>query len=235
MQAAQSPRDIADKPEVKALVQQASDMLASAEAFVIRTAGDYRLAAETLKSVKGRQSELKALRETITRPMLAALEAARALFRKPEQTLADAEQLLKQSMSHYDEEQERQRAEAQRKLDEAAERERRRLAQQAERAAAKGDADKAAELQERAAMVVAPIAQEERPAVAGVSRRETWHAEVTDLRALVRAVADGVVPLSAIEANKKFLNGAARALRNELRYPGVRAVPERTIASSGSA
>jgi hypothetical protein len=234
MQAAQSPRDLADKPEVKALVEQASAMLASAQAFEIKTAADYRTAAETLKAVKGRQSELKTLRETITRPMLAALEAVRALFRRPEQTLADAEQLLKQSMAAFDEEQERQRREVQRKLDEAAERERRRLAQQADRAAAKGDADKAAELQERAAMVVAPIAQQERPAVSGVSRRETWHAEVTDLRALVRGIADGTVPLAAIDANLKFLNGQARALRSEMRYPGVRAVPERTIAS-GSA
>lgn len=234
MQAEPSPRDIAEKPEVKALVQQASAMLANAEAFQVQTADDYRLAAETLKSVKGRQHELKSLRETITKPMLAALEAARALFRKPEATLAHAEALLKSAMSDFDERQERERREAQRRLDEAAERERRRLAQQAERAAAKGDADRAAELKDRAAMVVAPIAQEERPAVAGVSRRETWRAEVTDLRALVRAIADGHVPLAAIEANQRFLNGQAKALRAELRYPGVRAVPERTIAS-GSA
>lgn len=232
--AEQSPRDIADKPEVKALVQQASAMLASAESFRIKTADDYRGAAEALKSVKGRQSELKGLRETITKPMLAALEAARALFRRPEATLADAEQLLKRAMSDFDEEQERQRREVQRKLDEAAERERRRLAQQADRAVAKGDTDKAIELQERAAMVVAPIAQQERASVAGVSRRETWHAEITDLRALVRGIADGRVPLAAIEPNQRFLNGQARALRAELRYPGVRAVPERTIAS-GSA
>jgi hypothetical protein len=234
MQAEHSPRDIAEKPEVKALVAQASSMLANAESFHVSTADTYRLAAETLKSVKGRQHELKSLRETITRPMLAALEAARALFRGPEATLANAEQLLKQAMSNFDEEQERQRREAQRKLDEAADKERRRLAQQAERAAAKGNADKAAELQELAAMVVAPIAQQERPAVAGVSRRETWHAEVTDLRALVRAIADGTVPLAAIEANQRFLNIQARALRSELRYPGVRAVTERSIAS-GSA
>lgn len=234
MQAEQSPRDIAEKPEVKALVKQASAMLANAESFQIRSAEDYRLAAETLKSVKGRQSELKSLRETITKPMLVALEAARALFRQPEATLASAEQLLKGAMSAFDERQESERREAQRRLDEAAERERRKLEQQAERAAAKGDADKAAELQERAAMVVAPIAQQDRPAVAGVSRRETWRAEVTDLRALVRAIADGHVPLTAVEANQKFLNNQARALRSEMRYPGVRAVPERTIAS-GSA
>lgn len=226
--------DLSDNPEVKAMVGVATALRASAEAFELKTADDYRSAAEFLKTIKGRQHELKSLRETITKPMLAALEAARALFRRPEATLADAEQMVKQAMANFDEEQDRERAEAQRKLDEAAERERKRLAQQADRAAAKGETDKAADLQERAAMIVAPIAQQDRPAVAGISRRETWRADVVDLRALVRGIADGVVPLAAIEANQKFLNGQARALRSELRYPGVRAVPERTIAS-GSA
>lgn len=228
------PLELADKPEVKALAQQAEDMLANAEAFKIVSAADYQQAAAALKAVKARQKQLTTLRETITKPMLAALEAARDLFRRPESLLATAETMLKRAMSVYDEAQERERREAQRKLDEAAERERRRLAQQAERAAAKGQADKAAELHERAAMTVAPIAQQDKPAVAGISRRETWHAELIDLRALVRGVADGHVPLAALQANQKFLNGQARALRSELRYPGVRAVPERTIAS-GSA
>lgn len=229
-----SPPEIAEQPEVKALVQQASDMLANAETFKVVTAADYEEAAVTLKAVKSRQKELKALRESITKPMLTALEATRALFRKPESTLDAAEQRIKRSMGDYDEEQERQRQEIQRKLDEAADKERRRLEQQAERAAAKGNHGKAVELQERAAMTVAPIAQQDRPSVAGISRRETWHADVTDLRALVRGVADGHVPMAAIEANQTFLNQQARALRSELRYPGVRAVPERTIAS-GSA
>lgn len=226
--------EIAEQPEVKAITQQAADMLASAETFKIHTAADYETAAATLQAVKGRQKELKALRETITKPMLTALEAARALFRKPESTLESAEQLLKAAMSDYDEAQERLRREQQRKLDEAADKERRRLEHRAERAAAKGDHDKAAELREQAALTVAPIAQHERPSVAGITRRESWHAEVTDLRALVRGVAEGEVPLAAIDPNLRFLNGQARALRSELRYPGVRAVPEKTIAS-GSA
>lgn len=231
MPAVQSPPDLADNPEMKALVAQAAEMLSNAETFEVRTVDDYHDAAATLKIIKGRQGELKTLRESITKPMLAALESVRALFRKPEATLAGAEQLIKRAMATFDEEQERRRRDAQRKLDEAAEKERRRLAQQAERAAAKGDTDKAAELTERAAMTVAPIAQQDRPTVSGISRRETWRAEVTDLRALVRGVADGHVPLAAIEANQSFLNGQARALRSELRYPGVRPIPERTIAS----
>lgn len=229
-----APPEIADKPEVKALVQKATDIHASAEAFKVTNATDYEEAAVALKAVKARQKELKELRESITRPMLTALEAARGLFRKPESVLDNAERLYKRAMADYDEQQEQQRREAQRKLDEEAERERRRLAQRAERAAAKGDVDKATALQERAAMTVAPIIQQEAPAVAGIARRENWRAEVTDLGALVRGVAAGQVPLAAVEANRTFLNGQARALRAELRYPGVRAIHERTIASGSS-
>jgi hypothetical protein len=231
MPVAPSPPELADKPEVKALAQQAEDMLACAETFTVVTVADYQRAVEALKAVKSRQKQLKSIRETITTPMLAALDAARDLFRRPETLLATAEATLKRAMTRFDEAREQERREAQRKLDEAAERERHRLAQQAERAAAKGNADKAAELQDRAAMTVAPIVQQDSLEVTGISRRETWRAEITDLRALVRGVAAGDVPLAAIEPNHKFLNGQARALRSELRYAGVRAVPERTIAS----
>jgi hypothetical protein len=230
----QSQPEIADTPEVRALVSDASTLLAQAQSFAVATAEDYIGAAEQLKSIKAKQKELKGLRETITKPMRAALDAVRALFAKPEERLGAAEDTLKGLMSAYDDEQDRQRQEAQRKLDEEAERQRKRLEAQAAKARAAGNADKAADLTDRAAMTFAPIAQQQAPAVAGIARRQNWHAEVTDLRALVRAVAEGRVPLTAIEANRTFLNSQARALRDELRYPGVRALPERTIAA-GSA
>lgn len=230
----QSQPEIAEKPEVRALVQEADTLFDTAQDFKIASAADYVTAADWLKIVKGKQKDLKALRETITKPMRVALDAVRAMFSRPEKMLELAEQALKKSMNIYNAEQDRIRIERQRKLDEAAEKDRQRLEQQANRAATKGQVDKAVELQERAAMVVAPIVQEEPINVLGISRRENWHAEVIDLRALVKGVAEGQVPLAAIEANRTFLNGQARALRAELRYPGVRAVPERTIAA-GSA
>jgi hypothetical protein len=230
----QSPLELAQKPEVRAIVDDARTLLEQAETFRVTDPAQYCDAAIRLKSVKAKQKDLKALREAITKPMNAALAAVRDLFAKPEGALRSAETMLKTAMDDFDAELERKRLEAQRALDEAADRERRKLEQQAQRARDKGQSEKAAEFNERAAMVVAPIVQQEVPKVSGISRRQNWHAEVTDMRALVRAVADGDVPLAALEANRTFLNGQARALRAELRYPGVRAVPERGIAS-GSA
>lgn len=56
------------------------------------------------------------------------------------------------------------------------------------------------------------------------ARQHGWHAEVTDLRALVEAVADGRVPLAALLPNAEFLDEAAIRDREALAIPGVRAV-----------
>lgn len=51
-----------------------------------------------------------------------------------------------------------------------------------------------------------------------------WRAEVFDLAALVRAVADGAVPLEALQADQSFLDGLAARSGEALAIPGVRAV-----------
>lgn len=56
------------------------------------------------------------------------------------------------------------------------------------------------------------------------ARQHGWHAEVVDLMALVQAVADGSVPLAAVQPSMAFLDEAAARDREALRIPGVRAV-----------
>lgn len=101
-----------------------------------------------------------------------------------------------------------------------------------------------------AATVIAPTVQREAPRVAGVQTREHWYAVVTALEDLIVAVAVGIVrrradgaqliglvtnmpevPTMALEANMKFLNTQAKAMRKELRYPGVNSVKDNIIAS----
>jgi hypothetical protein len=83
-----------------------------------------------------------------------------------------------------------------------------------------------------AAPVVAPTVHvaSSTPAVSGISHRTTWHAEVTDIKALCRAIADGTQPATLVTANMTVLNGLARSLKNALTVPGVRAVPDRGTA-----
>lgn len=56
---------------------------------------------------------------------------------------------------------------------------------------------------------------------AGTVRREKWKAKVDDLAALVKGVAQGKVPILAIEANQSHLDRAATDYREGLGYPGV--------------
>jgi hypothetical protein len=68
-------------------------------------------------------------------------------------------------------------------------------------------------------MVVAPRVV---PKGYGAATRKTWKVAVMDMRALVKAVMDGTVPMIALMPNDVFLGQQARSLKNEMKYPGVR-------------
>jgi hypothetical protein len=231
--------------EREEIEQTASSIIADAKEIVVKTAPEYRAAGEILKRVKAAQKKLADKKDALVRPINQGLKAIRELFRGPEDELAQAEGLVKRQMLAFDDEQERLRREAQRKLDEKARAEQERKNAQAQKAAAdaeaaraSGDVGKAERLQERshalsdqAAAVVAPVVQRDSPRVPGVVPRETWSAVVTDLPALVKAIAEEKVPITAVLANMPFLNNQARALKRELRYPGVTAVVDKGIAA----
>jgi hypothetical protein len=89
-------------------------------------------------------------------------------------------------------------------------------------------------LQQQAASVVAPIVQVETPKVAGLSSREVFLHEVTDLMTLVKAVAEGKQPLAYLAANDTVLAGMAKQLKQQMNVPGVR-VYSKTITASKAA
>jgi hypothetical protein len=225
----------------------ASGPLGLARSFRITSPQLYDDAATRLKSVKGAQKTLADKKAALVNPINQALKAVRDLFRGPEAELDEAENLYKREMVAWSDECERQRQEAQRKLEETARREREALAAKAADAARRaeearqagqiGKADrlesKAAVLEDTAASVVAPIVQTSTPRVSGIARRENWYAVVTDLDALIKAVAAGTVPKQALQPCQAFLNNQAKALKKELNYPGVQAARE-TILASGS-
>jgi len=62
------------------------------------------------------------------------------------------------------------------------------------------------------------------PEVEGFQKRTLWDVEVTDLAALVKAVAEGKVPLEVLEPNLVVLRSLARASKTTLNIPGVKAV-----------
>jgi hypothetical protein len=80
-------------------------------------------------------------------------------------------------------------------------------------------------------MVPVPIVVSDTPRISGLSTRLTWHAEIVDWTALIRAVAEGHVPEVVLLPNLVVLNAQARALKTALDYPGVRVVSDSIVAA----
>lgn len=89
-------------------------------------------------------------------------------------------------------------------------------------------------LSQQAASIVAPTVQIDIPKVAGLSTRKAYKAKVTDLLALVKAIAEGRAPLAYVMANEPVLNKMASALKEQMDIPGV-VLDEDTIKSSKAA
>lgn len=83
-----------------------------------------------------------------------------------------------------------------------------------------------------AAQVMVPAPASEAPRLAsGISTRSTWKAEVTDMLALVKFVAENPDWIGLLSANQSALNAAARAQKSALKIGGVKAVPVATMAA----
>jgi hypothetical protein len=235
----------AERQELSELV---SPLISAARTFEVVTHAGYAEAGTRLKTIKGAQKRLADKKAALVNPVNATLKAIRDLFRGPEEELTQAESLYKRSMIAFDDEQEQIRRREQAKLDEIARKDRetkeaaaKKLRDEAEAARLAGDTKKAERLetradvrQEAANTVVAATAQTEAPRVTGTSIRENWSAVVTDKTALIAAVAAGTVPEMALDPNSKFLNNQAKAMKRELKYPGVTATVEKILASGST-
>lgn len=78
-----------------------------------------------------------------------------------------------------------------------------------------------------APVVVAPVEPTFEPAP-GIGTQTRWKAEVTDIKALCKAVSDGEVPEEYVLPNMPFLNSAVRMTKADTKIPGVKAVKETT-------
>jgi tetratricopeptide (TPR) repeat protein len=138
--------------------------------------------------------------------------------------LSKARETLKIPLWQYQQdEKERQRKE-QEALDLKAKKEAEdRKLQEAMHAEEMGNKEEAEAILEEPINVAPAIAPVNIPKVKGFTGpRDNYSAQVTDMAALLKAIANGSVPMAAIEPNHVFLNGQARQLKKEMKYPGVR-------------
>jgi hypothetical protein len=227
-----------------AVISRAQQFAQRITTVTVTSPESYTVAGETLRAVKSLRDEL----ETVCRPVINAHHQAHKQameeFKRGDSPLMVAESNLKRALLGYDQEQERIRRVEQARLQKIAEdaaREEQRKAEEERRLQAAIEAEAAGDKEEAKAILEAPIVEQPvfvapvvlattTPKVEGLSKRQVWKCEVTDLMALVRAVAAGTIPLAAIEANTVFLGQQARSLKSEMRYPGVKVWPEETMS-----
>jgi hypothetical protein len=201
---------------------RAQAALDHARSVSIVTAEQYEAGAAELQAIKGKWKEIDEARKELKRPIDEAAKRIQSFFAKPLDFLAQAESIIKGKLVAYQNEQDRLRREEQRKAEEAARKERERLEARAAKAAADGRGDKAEQLAEKAATVVAPVIQREAPKVAGIKTREVWLFEVTDPAA---------VPNEYKVVDESRVRRVVQALKGDTSIAGVRVWKENAIAA----
>lgn len=209
-----------------ALVTKANEL---ARAIIDDTTAKH--AAEFIVTIKGARKKWDSIIGPVCDKTRTAWQEANALRKKVDDPLDQAEkQILSPALSAYRIEQERRRreeeerrnAEAKRKAEEEA-------LDHAVALESAGAKDAAAAVLDEP-ILPPPVVMPAAPKVAGLTEREVWSAEVVDIKALIQAVVDGKVQITALEANMPFLNGLARAQKGEFNVPGVKAVARKSFA-----
>lgn len=215
------------------LINSAKTRFSNVLGMVIETIEDYNRAAQTLKDMKSARRDLDAKRKELTKPLDDRKGEIMEVFKEPIGQLDKNASALAKKIQDYADEQERKRKAEEARLAAQARKEQEKLEQRAAKAEEKGQVEKAEVLREQAQTAPTGISLDNGISLkgTGVSERENWSGEVTDKKALIKAVAAGKAPLNLLEVNTKVLNQLARSLKSELNYPGVRAVSKKKLAA----
>ena len=194
-----------------------------AEQFPVTSPDAYICAADEIKSIKRQHKELDALRKSIVKPLDEARARIQTLFKPALDYLDRAEATIERKMLDYRAAEQRAAQEAARAEAERLRAEQEALATMAEKC---GDPETAEDLrgQHVHVPVAAPVAAE------GTWTTTRWHAELTDIIALCKAVADGTAPAELVQLNQPAANRMASALRDAVSYPGLRFVSTTSLA-----
>lgn len=203
-----------------------------AKALQIADEAGFRRAAEMLTGIKALRARIEETFGPIIKKAHSAWQEAIKQRRQHEDPLTAAEATIKIGIARYQAEGDRRRRDEERRLAEIARKadEDARL-EEAERLEAAGELELAERVIEAPSIAPTPILP---PAVKvdGVVTRKIWRAEVTDVRALCKAVAEGTAAVTLVEPNRPALNKMAVALKEGFAVPGCRAVAETSVAAS---
>lgn len=211
-----TPTAVIEQVEEKAL-----SVPDQARLVVIKTNDDYISADNVLTAWRQIENEVHSAFDPIVESAHKAHKEAVSQRKKYLDPIEQGRAILKPKMAEWQWEQERIRQEAERKAQEAA----RKAAEESALQAALA-AEQAGEKEVAEAIMAEPVAAptvviaKTTPKVA-TTFRTVWFAEVTDLKALCKAIAEGKQPIALIEPNMVALNKMATALKSNMAIPGI--------------
>jgi hypothetical protein len=208
------------------LEQRALTLPEQARAVVITDQYSYGVAVEKLLGVAALRQEIVDHHAQAKADAYKAHQSVCAMERRHLLPVTEAESLLKMKIGQWDIEQRRIREAAERQAREEAERIR---IEEIEAAAVTAEAE-GASVDEVRAIIEQPVISPKvyvpptyQPAK-GVSTATTYQADVYDVKALCRGIAEGTVSPNLVIPNLVALNQMARAMKTTFSVPGVRVV-----------
>lgn len=218
----------------KTQITVATGFVAEAESYEIDCAEIADMASVDLNKYKDHLKRVDELRKSATRPLDEAKKTIMEWFRPATEHDEKAIDILSGKLKSWVKECQRKRDEEERRAREAAREAARVLAEQAKAEAEKGNHEEAKALETQAAIMpsMAALAVQPSRKIVGTSTKETWKAEITDVKELLRAVLDDRVSIAAITVNQTFLDQMARSMKEAYNIPGSRAVKDTILAKS---
>ncbi|MGE0383443.1 MAG: hypothetical protein AB7Q97_01855 [Gammaproteobacteria bacterium] len=242
-----------------ALIADVDELAAIGASLVVGSQAQYQGASELLKRIKGARNRIDAERKEMTKP-IDALKASVMERAKPYlEKLDHSESRLKKALGAYLDEQERIRAEAERKAAEAARKERERLEMEAAKAAEAARREreqaeaKARELEDKGRTELAEArraaaaererqklaaAQEAQAAAAAIPAAPVVHIEAAKVSGQSSSqiwkyeITDpAALPREYLAPDDKLIAGTVRLRKEHTNIPGVRVYSERVISS----
>lgn len=245
--------------EAQQEAEKANTILAAAQAFRVETPEQYMSAGAELKRIKAQAAAIDAKRKAITEPLDRAKKEAMDFFRPFLAALDQAELEIKGEMLVFDREQQRIRAEAERKAREEAER----IRKEQEQAAAKieqaarekrekeeakareleaqgrqAEAEAKREAADRAEALRIQQADAKRTAAAQIPAAPVVHIEQPKVAGISTStvwkfeiVNPDLIPREYLTPDEKAIGGVVRSLKGRASIPGVR-IFEETIMSA---
>lgn len=203
-----------------------SETLSIAKSFVINNDEQNQKAADFLRGIKTIRKEIDIVSDPDIQKAFQLHRSLVAAKKKHTVVLDEAEQILKQKICAYMQEQERIRKEEQRRLEEEARKaeEARRL-EEAMILEAQGQKEAAEQVFEEAVTVQAPVIS--MPKIVkpeGVSMRTSWKYEVID---------EAAIPRAFLMIDHAKIGKIVTAMKSETKIPGVRVYEDNLLAAGG--